>query len=263
MDKAYDQSCFRLSELQHRYGERVHILADPYALSQLAVLCSPATGQPRFSELIAELYRHLLTAVVNNELPRRSRSLPTRMHSVTPRAVTGGELLDTQTRIVCVAIARAGILPSQVAYDILNKVFEPSNVRQDHLLVSRVTDAENRVTGARIAGGKIGGDVDGRYVLLPDPMGATGNSLSEAIRYYMEHHGTRPQRWITLNLIVTPQFIRSLLAIHPLVSIYALRLDRGMSAPEVLAAEPGALTETGYIVPGGGGFGEILNNSFV
>ena len=52
--------------------------------------------------------------------------------------------------------------------------------------------------------------------------------------------------------------------------VYALRLDRGLSPPEVLQTMPGerwdeerGLTDHHYIVPGGGGLGEIMNNSFV
>jgi tetratricopeptide (TPR) repeat protein len=50
----------------------------------------------------------------------------------------------------------------------------------------------------------------------------------------------------------------------------ALRLDRGMSPPEVLTTMPGerwaeesGLDERQYIIPGGGGFGELMNNSWV
>ena len=57
---------------------------------------------------------------------------------------------------------------------------------------------------------------------------------------------------------------------HPEVVVYALRLDRGLSAPDVLETVPGVrwdeergLDDRQYIVPGGGGFGEVLNNAFV
>jgi uracil phosphoribosyltransferase len=64
--------------------------------------------------------------------------------------------------------------------------------------------------------------------------------------------------------------LNNILRPHPDVTIYALRLDRGLSPQAVLKAEPGhswdqerSLNEKLYIVPGGGGFGEIMNNSFV
>ena len=73
-----------------------------------------------------------------------------------------------------------------------------------------------------------------------------------------------------MNLIVTPEYLRRLTTDHPDVQIYALRLDRGMSPPEVFETLPGThwdkekgLNEKQYIVPGGGGFGEIMNNAYV
>jgi uracil phosphoribosyltransferase len=68
---------------------------------------------------------------------------------------------------------------------------------------------------------------------------------------------------------VTPEYLQLVRERHPQVQVFALRLDRGLSAPEVLGTAPGtvelerALTDHGYIVPGGGGFGELLNNSWV
>jgi len=57
---------------------------------------------------------------------------------------------------------------------------------------------------------------------------------------------------------------------HPDVIVYALRLDRGLSPREVLDTIPGerwaderGLTDNHYIVPGAGGLGEVINNSYV
>jgi uracil phosphoribosyltransferase len=269
-DITYDQIEYEASEVEHRYGDRVHILRDPLALTMLARVCYRATVQPAISHLIRHLYTRLIHEVVNNAFPTVRRRVETRMIESTPRGVFDGMLIDPQTRVVTVAIARAGILPSQVCYDYLNEVIEPSSVRQDHLVMSRVTDDNAQVTGAAIRAEKVGGPIDGRIVLFPDPMGATGSSLSKAITYLTENFGSNPAALITLNLIVTPEFVARLRDDHPEVHVYALRLDRGMSDPEVLKTVPGerwdeerGLNETQYIVPGGGGFGEIMNNSYV
>jgi uracil phosphoribosyltransferase len=124
--------------------------------------------------------------------------------------------------------------------------------------------------GAGIGGMKIGGDVDGAFLLFPDPMGATGGSLSTAIETYKTKVPGTPRRIINLHLIVTPEYLRTMTKAHPDVQVYCLRLDRGLSAPEVLETVPGTrwdeergLDDHQYIVPGGGGFGEIMNNAFV
>jgi len=270
IDCVYQSSAYEGREIEHKYGSHVHVLRDPASLSLLARLCHPATVQPQITWLITRLYKRLIHEVINMRFPRASGAFDTRMKAVTERGVFEGEVIDPKSPVVSVAIARAGILPSQICFDALNELFEPEVVRQDHLVMSRLTDAEQRVTGASIHGNKVGGPIDGRIVLFPDPMGATGSSLSEAIHFLKAAFGSHPAQLITLNLIVTPEFIRRLQTDHPEVQIFALRLDRGMSTDRALRSVPGeywdeesGLTDNHYIVPGGGGFGEIMNNAYV
>ena len=75
---------------------------------------------------------------------------------------------------------------------------------------------------------------------------------------------------VALHLVVTPEYLKRVLAEFPEMIIYAVRLDRGLSPPDVLASglgerwdEEKGLNERQYIVPGAGGLGEILNNSYV
>ena len=217
------------------------------------------------------LYEDLVRTVIDAELPRRHVAVPTRMIDSSPQAIFEGEVIDRHVRAVTVNIARAGTIPSQVAYDLLNEVLEPSLVRQDHLIMSRMLGADEQVVGAGIGGMKIGGDVDGAFLLFPDPMGATGSSLATAIDTYKskvaghaaadrEHPPHRDAR------VPAPDDARS----TPTSSPTRIRLDRGLSPPEVLATVPGTrwdeergLDEHQYIVPGGGGFGELMNNAYV
>src|SRR5438874_1288777 len=70
---------YRASEMEHRYGPGVHILADPLSLTMLAKLCRRGTVQPEVNRLVGELYRSLLHAVIAAEFPRRVISVETRM----------------------------------------------------------------------------------------------------------------------------------------------------------------------------------------
>ena len=261
---------FQISEIHHEYGPNVHILNDPFLTTQLARLCSPEVTQPLFNQLIGVLYTSLIRTVINTRYPCREVSIDTRMKAYTEHGVYKGPMVDRSTDSVVVDIARAGILPSQICFDTLNGILDPQVVRQDHLIMARTVDTEQRVTGAAITGQKIGGPVDGRFVLFPDPMGATGNSLATAMASYAGGSLGTPKAMITLNLIVTPEFVRCLTDAFPGVHIFAIRLDRGMSPADVLADVPGrqwdresGLDERQYIVPGGGGFGELMNNSWI
>src|SRR6185295_7358936 len=111
----------------------------------------------------------------------------------------------------------------------MNEVLDSALVRQDHLFMSRQVNEKGEVIGATWHDAKIGRDVSDRYVLFPDPMGATGSSMVSAINYYRT----------ALQLIVTPEYLRRVLDAQPEVEIYALRLDRGLSTDKALKAEPG------------------------
>ena len=269
-DHAYDKIAYRPAEIEHRYGPRVHIVADPLALTQLARLCAKGTYQPEINTLVAVLYRDLLRVIVNAEFPRRSTATATRMIDVTPHGVFHGETIDPEVRAVTVNIARAGTLPSQITYDFLNTLLDPRVVRQDHFVMARVLDAASHVIGAHISGSKIGGDVDDAILLFPDPMGATGGSMCTAIETYKKDIPGKPRKIVAANLIVTPEYLKRVTTTHPEVVVYALRLDRGLSPEEIFDTVPGThwdkergLTDKQYIVPGGGGFGEIMNNAYV
>src|SRR5689334_1530542 len=133
---------FRPQEIAHHYGAPVHIVGDPLSLTMLAKLCAASTVQPEVNRLVGELYRSLLHAVIAAEFPRRAVAVETRMINAVPEGVWRGENIALDTPTVCVALARAGLLPSQVAFDFLNQILSPASVRQDHLHLARTTDAD-------------------------------------------------------------------------------------------------------------------------
>jgi uracil phosphoribosyltransferase len=270
VDVAYAESRFRAAEIPHRYGPNVHLIDDPLALTLLARACSPETGQPDVGRLIRTLYEMLARTVIAAEFPRARVDVPTRMITSHPEAVYRGVALARQTKAVTVGIARAGTMPSQVVFELMNEVLDPILVRQDHLFMSRQTNEHGTVTGATWHDAKIGRDVSDRIVLFPDPMGATGSSMMSAVSLYKTALEGQPSKCIALHLVVTPEYLKRVRNDHPDFIVYALRLDRGLSAPHALRAEPGThwddergLNDTQYIVPGAGGVGEILNNAWV
>jgi len=268
-DRAYSGVDYEAPELDHEYGDAVHLMRDPVAWTRLAEVCSPAIGQPEFNGLIEDLYRRLLWAVVGAEFPTREAEVSTRMRETTDRGVYRGTVVAPDTSVVTVDVARAGMVPSEVCYRRLSALLDEERVRQDHLFAARQTNEEGDVVGAEVAGDKVGGPIDGGFVLIPDPMGATGSSMSEAIDFYREEVGGSADQMVAMNLIVTPEYIRRLTDEHPDVVCYAMRLDRGMSPEEIFETVPGerwskesGLDDNDYIVPGGGGFGELMNNSW-
>lgn len=269
-DQAYHSYDYRVSELPHHYGDGVHLLSDPVLLTQLGRLCRPETLQPEITYLVRDLYESLVRVVMAAELPRRVGELRTRMFSSTPEGVWSGSMIDPHARVVTVGIARAGTQPSQVAFEALTRLVSPDAVRQDHVYMNRVTDEAGAVTGVSLSGSKVGGTVNDAIVLVPDPMGATGSSMLRTARMYFGMEGGPPRRFIAMHLVVTPEYLKAIADSGLDIVVYALRLDRGLSAPEIFKTALGerwpeerGLNERHYIVPGAGGLGEILNNSYV
>ena len=253
----------------HFYGKNVHILSSPLMLSFLAKLGNPGTHQPQINELVGMLYSNLMDNVIDTLFPRKTVSVETRMKSAHPEAVYQGEIVDPEVPVVTVDLARAGTFPSHLCYNKLNYLMNPEKVRQDHFYVARVCDENGKVTGVNISGSKIGGTVDKSIVLFPDPMGATGGTIVEVYNHYIKNVGGTPLMMVAMHLIVTPEYLMKVTKACPDLHIFALRLDRGLSAENVLGEMPGknwsqekGLNNNQYIVPGAGGLGEILNNSY-
>lgn len=257
-------------EIEHYYGPQVHICSSPVLQGMLAELCSPMTFQPRIDELVKTLYRQLLFQVLEKEFETEAIREPTRMTEYHPECLLETYRVQSSQKAICVNIARAGTLPSMLCYSALHDFLPHDQIRQDHLLASRVTDADNRVTGSQMLSSKIGGGKEQAIGLIPDPMGATGSTLEMVLDHYRDQVQGKWQKVIALHLIVTPEYLRRMRKTQPELIIYALRLDRGLSPQAILKSPPGlhwdqekGLNENDYIVPGGGGFGEIMNNSFI
>lgn len=267
-DSQYLTRPFQCSEIEHRYGPQAHILSDAFLFTTLAKLCDPNCHQPLINQLLNTLYREMVKTVVNMEFPLTQVPLETRMKQYHPEACFQALVIDPSTRVVCVNLARAGTVPSQICFDSFNYILNPEGVRQDHIAINRKVDDHNQVIGTNLGGVKIGGDVSGCVVVFPDPMGATGSTIETAMKIYRKR-GTAI-KYIAINLVITPEYLARLIPQFPDLTVYAIRLDRGLSPKHVLESVPGTLwrEERGlnanqYIVPGAGGLGEIINNAYV
>lgn len=254
------------SFIDHDMGDNVHIIDDIYAFSLLARLSSEDTLQPYINYYLRELYKILLDQTVSLLFPRKVMPIKTRMLPLHEKGIFEGEVIDPETKVLITDIARAGIIPGQICFDTLNYYLNPENVVFDHIMASRDINIEDKTVNTVLAGMKVTPEFSDGYILLPDPMGASGSSMSKIISLYREkHHNIKI---ISMNLIITPEYVRRLQQDHPDVHIVALRYDRGLSSDVALENKMGAagevsLTESRYIIPGAGGLGEIINNNDV
>ena len=270
IDSQYLNTKYTPNQVPTKYGKNVHILVDPYSLSMLGKLGSPETVQPSLNTYVKALYTFLLRNVLNTLAPVEEVNWDTRMKEQVKEGVYSGIALKPDQKFISVNLARAGIFPSHVCFEELHHLFQYEGLRQDHFYINRKVDEEGKVIGVDVSGSKIGGPQKDAIVLFPDPMGATGGSLSHCISHYKENVEGIAFKYVAMHLIVTPEYIQRMQKDHPDVEIFAIRLDRGLSSKEALNSMPGefpelerGLTDNQYIVPGAGGVGEVLNNSFV
>lgn len=254
--------------MEHGYGSHVHILSNPYLFTTLSKLCSPECKQPVINQLLHTLYRELTIIVANNEFPEVGTEITTRMFAQHPEGKFRASIVEPRLRVVCVNLARAGTVPSQICFDAFNYLLNSEGIRQDHISINRRMDEREKVIGTDLGGVKIGGDVGDAYVIFPDPMGATGSTICSAMEIYQKRG--RALKFVAVHLIVTPEYLARVTRQYPELSIYAIRLDRGLSSPAVLQSTLGenwseerGLNDKHYIVPGAGGLGEIINNCYV
>ncbi|UZJ53079.1 hypothetical protein CBS101457_002399 [Exobasidium rhododendri] len=112
------------------------------------------------------------------------------------------------------------------------------SVRIGKILIQR----DEETAQAKLFYAKLPGDIADRWVLLLDPMLATGGSAMKAIEVLLEH-GVSAQRILFLNLVSCPEGLKNLYDKFPDVRVISGWVDEG-------------LDDKNYIVPGLGDFGD-------
>ncbi len=266
-----------LDDIPHQYhwegGGSLRVPASPYLFRMLAEMSSEDAVMPRLGDLVRGAYSQLMKAVVEDRtiFHQKSVSVTTPMHElVGDKAVFTCPIIQPPAGGIVIAnVMRAGGIPSYRLQEILTTTFGDACVRMDVLMMQRMAHkTTGAVTHVECPADKIDGDVAGKLVLIPDPMGATGGSMSDAVTLYKQKYSGFGATFVVMCLIVTPEFIRKMSTDHPDVHIFAGRIDRGMSPTDVLNCVPGerwdeesGLNDIHYIVPGAGGVGERLHGT--
>lgn len=200
----------------------ITVVDHPLAAHLLTLLRDEATTPSRFRRLT----KPLATALVLEA----TRDLPVQTHAVrTPLEATGGGALASG--IVAVPILRAGLGMLEAVTDLF------PDVTVGYLGLER--DEETLLP--RTYYGKLP-PLEGREVLLLDPMLATGGSAVEACASIKERG---PSGIRMVCIVAAPEGVKAMEVAHPDVSIVCAALDR-------------ELNDRGYILPGLGDFGDRL-----
>ncbi|RIA85624.1 uracil phosphoribosyltransferase-domain-containing protein [Glomus cerebriforme] len=158
--------------------------------------------------------------------------LPVVEKTVTTPTNTEFEGVSFKGKICGVSIMRAGESMEQGLRDCCR------SVRIGKILIQR--DEETALP--KLYYSKLPPDIDDRYVLLLDPMLATGGSAIKAIEVLLAHE-VKEDKILFLNLVASPEGIEAVTKKYSQLKIVTASIDKG-------------LNDKKYIIPGLGDFGD-------
>jgi uracil phosphoribosyltransferase len=151
----------------------------------------------------------------------------------------GFQSLDP-SKIVATSIIRSGDALLEVVREV-----EPS-IRVGKILIQRDEEHPDKI--ARLFYSKMPPGVENMYILLCDPMLATGGSALLAIKCLIENHRVDPSKIIFANMICAPEGLKAMADSYPQVKIVTVAVDEG-------------LNDAKFIVPGLGDYGDRFFNT--
>ena len=206
------------------YSGKVHILNHPLLQHKLTILRDENTGVKEFREIISE--------IATLECYEATRDLPLEDVEVKTPVSTGVFKTLCGKKLAIVPILRAGL---GMVDGILTLI--PS-AKVGHIGLYRDPQTLEPVEYYC----KMPTDIAERYVIVLDPMLATGGSASAAITF-MKNYGCKSIK--LMNVLAAPEGIARIQKDHPDVDIYVAGLDE-------------KLNDHGYIVPGLGDAGDRI-----
>jgi uracil phosphoribosyltransferase len=176
-------------------------------------------------------FREASDKIITLLLYEATRDLRTRTFPVqTPLEETAGHEIDS--RVVAVPILRAGLGLVGPVLELL------PNVTVGYIGLER----DERTAIASRYYVKLPPDIQGKVVMILDPMLATGGTAIKAVEIMKEY---QPASVRLVCVVAAPEGIQALEAAHPDVKIFAAARDRGLNPQK-------------YILPGLGDYGDRL-----
>jgi uracil phosphoribosyltransferase len=201
----------------------LHVVEHPLVQDALAELRDARTAPPAFRRAATRI-SVLLAAEALRDVPAADATVQT------PLGPAGGRRVTTD--VVVVPVLRAGLGMLEAVLELL-----PS-ARVGHIGLQR--DEATAIASKYYS--KLPSNLADSYVLMIDPMLATGGSAAAALDL-LKAAGARTIRMICI--VAAPDGIRLLAERHPEVAVYTPAVDRELNAHK-------------FIVPGLGDFGDRL-----
>ncbi len=204
--------------------EKLHVVDHPLIKHKLTIMREKETGSKDFRELLSEIAM-LMGYEITRDLPLEEVEIETPLVKMKAGKIGGKKL-------AIVPILRAGL---GMVDGLLSLV---PVARVGHIGLYRDPDTHEPVEYYC----KLPADIEERYVIVCDPMLATGGSAAGAITMLKKRGCTQIK---LLCLVAAPEGVERLHEEHPDVEIYTAALDE-------------CLNDHAYILPGLGDAGDRL-----
>ncbi len=204
--------------------DKFHVVEHPLIKHKLTIMRQKDTGSKDFRQLLSEIAM-LMCYEITRDLPVSDIEIETPVAKMTAQQIDGKKL-------AIIPILRAGL---GMVDGILSLV---PVAKVGHIGLYRDPDSHEPVEYYC----KLPVDIEDRYIIVCDPMLATGGSASDAITM-LKNKGCKQIK--LLCLVAAPEGVEKFQKDHPDVEIYSAALDE-------------RLNEHAYIVPGLGDAGDRL-----
>ena len=203
---------------------KVHVIDHPMVQHKLTIMRDKETGPKDFRQLLNEISL-LMGYEITREIPLEEIEIETPIRKTTAKRVSGRKMAISP-------ILRAGL---GMVDGLLNLV---PVAKVGHIGLYRNEKTHEPV----VYYCKLPEDIDNRFVIVTDPMLATGGSSCDALQMLKDRGCTNIK---LMCLVAAPEGIKKVQEAHPDVDIYVAAIDE-------------RLNENAYIVPGLGDAGDRI-----
>ncbi|MBO7574676.1 MAG: uracil phosphoribosyltransferase [Bacteroidales bacterium] len=203
---------------------KIHVIDHPMIQHKLTIMRDKETGPKDFRQLLNEISL-LMGYEITREIPLEEVEIETPICKTTAKRVLG-------RKMAIIPILRAGLGMVEGLLDLVPVA------KVGHIGLYRNEKTHEPV----VYYCKLPEDIDDRFVIVTDPMLATGGSSCDALQMLKDRGCTNIK---LMCLVAAPEGIKKVQEAHPDVDIYVAAIDE-------------KLNENAYIVPGLGDAGDRI-----
>jgi len=203
---------------------KVHVIDHPMVQHKLSIMRDKETGPKDFRQLLQEISL-LMGYEITREIPLEEIQIETPICKMTAKRVLG-------RKMAIIPILRAGLGMVDGLLDLVPVA------KVGHIGLYRNEKTHEPV----VYYCKLPEDINDRFVIVTDPMLATGGSSCDALQMLKDRGCTNVK---LMCLVAAPEGIERVQKAHPDVDIYVAAIDE-------------RLNENAYIVPGLGDAGDRI-----